>query len=141
MTKQTHFSVTARSRSDSEWSVASLMRCGMRNPTMYINAFPEMSGFSLHGVPLRTRPTGVVRFDVTGQLAGQSCQPAPAVVEDHLTLGATWTMESKAELSAYFMHAFENEVKGDSPSNASDAGHGDLKMSQQALGVAYGWNF
>ncbi|MDH5571812.1 MAG: outer membrane protein transport protein, partial [Gammaproteobacteria bacterium] len=70
---------------------------------------------------------------------------APAVVEDHLTLGATFTLANKAELSAYFMHAFENEVKGDSPGTTSaamnNAGHGDLKMSQDALGIAYGWKF
>ena len=66
---------------------------------------------------------------------------APAVVEDHLTLGATWTMADKAELSLAYMHAFENEVKGSSPANFSSAGHGDLKMSQDSLGIAYGWKF
>jgi long-chain fatty acid transport protein len=69
---------------------------------------------------------------------------APAVVEDHLTLGATWTMANKAELSAFFMHALENEVKGSSPgpgAGFSNAGHGDIKMSQNALGIAYGWSF
>lgn len=66
---------------------------------------------------------------------------APAVVEDHLTLGATWTLRNGGELSAYYMHAFENEVKGSSPSNPQNAGHGDLKMSQDAIGVAYGWTF
>ena len=66
---------------------------------------------------------------------------APAVVEDHLTLGATWTMANKAELSAFYMHALENEVKGSSPGNTNNAGHGDIKMSQNSLGIAYGWKF
>lgn len=72
---------------------------------------------------------------------------APAVVEDHLTLGATWTLADKAELTVSYMHAFENEVKGSSPgpgvggADYSNAGHGDIKMSQDSLGIAYGWKF
>lgn len=66
---------------------------------------------------------------------------APAVIEDHITLGATWTLQNKSELSLAYMHALENEVKGSSPSNTSSAGHGDLKMSQNSLGIAYGWKF
>lgn len=66
---------------------------------------------------------------------------APGVIEDHVTLGATWTLRNGGELSAYYMHAFENEVNGTAPTNPMDAGHGDLKMSQDAIGVAYGWSF
>jgi len=65
---------------------------------------------------------------------------APAVVEEHVTLGATWTLANKAELSAYYMHAFENEVKGNT-NTAGSNGAADLKMSQDALGIAYGWKF
>jgi len=66
---------------------------------------------------------------------------APAVIEEHITLGATWTMADKAELTVSYMRALENEVKGSSPTNFNNAGHGDLKMSQNSLGVAYGWKF
>jgi len=65
---------------------------------------------------------------------------APAVIEEHLTLGATWTMADKAELTVSYMHAFENEVKGSSTTQGN-AGFGDIKMSQNSLGVAYGWKF
>ena len=65
---------------------------------------------------------------------------APAVVEDHLTLGATWTMADKAELTAYYMHAFENTVTGNSTTPGTP-GYGDLTMSQNAIGVGYGWKF
>ena len=61
---------------------------------------------------------------------------APAVIEDHLTLGATWTLANGAELSGYYMHAFEGEVNGTGVGNGIN-----LKMDQDALGVAYGWDF
>jgi len=67
---------------------------------------------------------------------------APGVVEDHLTLGATWTLANKAELTVAYMHAFEKTVNG---SNSIPAGFGggeaNLTMSQDSLGVAYGWKF
>jgi long-chain fatty acid transport protein len=70
---------------------------------------------------------------------------APGVVEDHLTLGATWTLANKAELTLMFMHAFENEVKGSNsilPGMPPGMGGGeaDIKMSQNAIGIAYGWD-
>ena len=65
---------------------------------------------------------------------------APGVVQDHLTLGATWTLPNKSELSFSYLHAFENSVNG---SNSIPAGFGggnaNLKMYQDSLGVAYGW--
>ena len=60
---------------------------------------------------------------------------APAVVETHLTLGATWTLANKAELSVGYMHAFNKEVDG----NGTPTGGYNLKMHEDALGIAYGW--
>lgn len=60
---------------------------------------------------------------------------APGVVEDHLTLGATWTLDSGNELTFSYMHAFENTVNGD----MSMTGAYNLKMHQDAIGVAYSW--
>jgi len=65
---------------------------------------------------------------------------APAVIEDHITLGATWTLKDKSELSAYLMKALENEVIGNSTTPGT-SGAADIKMDQTALGVAYGWKF
>lgn len=73
---------------------------------------------------------------------------APGVVEDHLTLGATWTLANKSELTLMYMHAFENEVKGSGsiiPGNnpalgQQGGGEADIKMSQNAIGIAYGWD-
>ena len=70
---------------------------------------------------------------------------APAVVEDHLTFGFTWTMQGGGELSGYFMHALEETVTGTSnsgaPGSAFNAGNGVIGMSQNAFGVTYGKDF
>lgn len=79
---------------------------------------------------------------------------APATVEDHLTLGATWALADKSELSLSYMHALENKVtgvfNGDGGCNNLGAGctgggvNGhpvDLKMYQNSLGIAYGMKF
>ncbi|MDT8384262.1 MAG: outer membrane protein transport protein [Gammaproteobacteria bacterium] len=66
---------------------------------------------------------------------------APGVVEDHLTFGATWTLANKSELTLMYMHALENEVKGSGSIPAAfGGGEADIKMSQNAIGIAYGWD-
>ncbi len=67
---------------------------------------------------------------------------APAVVEDHLTLGATYNLPQGSELSFYYMHAFENEVKGSNSIPAAfGGGEADISMNQDAFGISYGWNY
>jgi long-chain fatty acid transport protein len=61
---------------------------------------------------------------------------APGVVENQLTLGATWTLANKAELSVAYMHAFKKTVNGTGPSQDVN-----LRMYQDSLGVAYGIKF
>ncbi len=66
---------------------------------------------------------------------------APGVVEDHFTLGATKTLANGAELTFMYMRAFFNEVKGSgSIPIAFGGGEADIAMSQDAIGVAYGWD-
>jgi long-chain fatty acid transport protein len=72
---------------------------------------------------------------------------APATVENHLTFGGTWAFADKSELTVSYMHAFEKKVTGISNGTGCGAGAGcatighpvDLKMNQNAIGVAYGW--
>lgn len=67
---------------------------------------------------------------------------APGVVEDHLTLGATWRLQSGGEVTFMYMHAFEKEVKGSNSIPAGfGAGNANLKMYQDSLGIAYGAKF
>jgi long-chain fatty acid transport protein len=64
---------------------------------------------------------------------------APAVIENHLTLGATWMMKNGSELTAFYMHAFENSQTGDGSASADDADK--ISMSQDSVGISYGWDF
>lgn len=70
---------------------------------------------------------------------------APATVEQHLTLGATWTLANKSELTLSYMYAPAASVSGNPNGNgqaAATAGYPvNLSMSQTAIGLAYGWKF
>ena len=66
---------------------------------------------------------------------------APGVVEDHLTLGATWSYDGNKELSIAYMHAFEKKVNGAGSMSALGGGEANLKMYQDSLGVAWGWKY
>ncbi len=65
---------------------------------------------------------------------------APAVVEDHLTLGATMHTGKSSEVNFTYMHAFEGKQTGPVLS-AFGGGTSELKMSQNALSVGWGWGF
>jgi long-chain fatty acid transport protein len=64
----------------------------------------------------------------------------PAVPEDHLTFGATWSFGT-TEVTLGYMHAFEKKVNGSGsiPAVPFGGGEANLKMHQDALGVALGW--
>ncbi len=67
---------------------------------------------------------------------------APGVVEHHLTLGGTWTLADKSELTVSYMHAFSNSVTGPSVTSLIGIGGTEtLKMHQDSLGIAYGIKF
>ena len=59
---------------------------------------------------------------------------APGVIEDHLTLGATWTLSNKSELTVGYMHGFNKSVNGTGPTTGFN-----VKMHQDSIGIAYGW--
>jgi len=68
---------------------------------------------------------------------------APGVVQDHVTLGFTNTLQSGDEWSMSFMYAFNEEVSGASILPAfqggSPAGTETIEMYQWSLGVQYSW--
>ncbi len=67
---------------------------------------------------------------------------APGVVQNHLSLGATWATSKTGELSFNYIHAFENTVDGSgSIPTAFGGGEANLTMYQNSFGVAYGWKF
>jgi long-chain fatty acid transport protein len=65
---------------------------------------------------------------------------APGIVQDHLTLGGTYKLPNKGELSFAYVHAFSDTVNGPNAIPASfGGGNVDLKMHQDSFGIAYGW--
>lgn len=67
---------------------------------------------------------------------------APGVVEDHLTVGATWTTAGGNEISAYYAHAPAKRVSGAGsiPANFG-GGEADVKLVENLLGIAYAWKY
>ncbi len=64
---------------------------------------------------------------------------APGVVQDHVTLGATWNMSKDNELSFSYMHAFKQSVNGVNSMTAVGGGNANINMYQDSLGIAYSW--
>ncbi|HSM98351.1 MAG TPA: outer membrane protein transport protein, partial [Gallionella sp.] len=65
---------------------------------------------------------------------------APGVVQDHLTLGATWNVSKQNELTVAYMHAFEKSVNGTgSIPPGFGGGDANIHMHEDSLGVAYSW--
>lgn len=66
---------------------------------------------------------------------------APGVVQDHLSLGATWTLADKSELTLAYIHAFKKTVNGalNSIPAAMGGGQANINMYQDSIGIAYGW--
>lgn len=61
---------------------------------------------------------------------------APGVIENHLTLGFTYTLASGNELTMAYMHGFNNDVKGWDPMFGGDD---KIEMYQNAIGIQYSW--
>ncbi|MDH3318212.1 MAG: outer membrane protein transport protein [Betaproteobacteria bacterium] len=67
---------------------------------------------------------------------------APGVVTDHLTLGFTYTLERGSEITMAYMHAFENSTSGPATNPYFNVGGTEtLTMSQDSLGISWGWKF
>lgn len=61
---------------------------------------------------------------------------APVTVQDHLTLGATWTLRGSGELSLAYVHGFRKTVNG----SGATAGR-NISLEGDILGIAYGWRY
>ncbi len=66
---------------------------------------------------------------------------APGVIQDHLTLGATFILADKSEVTVGYMHAFKKTVNGSNSVTPllGMPGEANLSMSEDSLGVSYGW--
>ncbi|MGB8433768.1 MAG: long-chain fatty acid transporter, partial [Burkholderiales bacterium] len=69
---------------------------------------------------------------------------APGVVQNHLTLGATWNWDKRNELTGAFMYAFQNSVTGPSLFNAflgTNTIQEEIQMYEWSLGVQWAYKF
>jgi long-chain fatty acid transport protein len=61
---------------------------------------------------------------------------APAVIEDHVTLGLTYALASGNEVTVAYMHGFKNDVSGRAiPLGGTEK----IQMYQNSLGIQYSW--
>jgi long-chain fatty acid transport protein len=67
---------------------------------------------------------------------------APGVVEDHLTLGFTYSLSKTTEITMAYMHAFENSVTGPATNPYFNVGGTEtISLAEDSLGIAFGWKF
>ncbi len=65
---------------------------------------------------------------------------APGVVQDHLTLGASWKVPAGGELSLAYTRAFSHTVSGNNSIPAPfGGGNANIHLGEHQLGIAYGW--
>ena len=64
---------------------------------------------------------------------------APAVIEDHITVGYTRVLNNNSEISIEAMHALHNSVEGSNPFDPTQQIR--LKMNQFEVGVSWSKNF
>jgi len=65
---------------------------------------------------------------------------APGVIENHVTLGFTYTLATGNELTMSYMHGFANDVVGaDNTYFATGSTDNKIEMYQNAIGIQYSW--
>jgi len=65
---------------------------------------------------------------------------APAVVQEHVTAGATWGLGHGKEINIAYQHAFEKTLDGvNSIPSAFGSGEANLRMYQDAISISFGW--
>ena len=65
---------------------------------------------------------------------------APAVIEDHITAGATVEMSGNQELNISGMYAMRNSVKGDNPFDGGST-QVEIEMSQWEIQAGWAWKY
>jgi long-chain fatty acid transport protein len=70
---------------------------------------------------------------------------APGVVQDHVTVGGTWTASGGGELSGFFAYGRGKTVSGSgsippgNPPGGFGGGNADIRLKETIIGVSYGW--
>jgi len=70
---------------------------------------------------------------------------APGVVQDHFTLGGTWSLAGGSEISSFIGLGAGKTVKGNgsippgNPPGGFGGGNADVRLKETILGIAYAW--
>ncbi len=106
------------------WDNVNVWKLGMEykySPKVTLRA-----GYSHGDNPINGNDMGEVMFNIL----------APAVVEDHITLGFTYARANGDEITAAYMHGFKNDVSGADP---FFGGTDTIQMYQNSIGIQYSW--
>lgn len=117
------------------WDDVNVFKLGMEYK--YNNSWTIRAGYShannpiegdlaCAGMPFNTT-CGEVMFNIL----------APAVVENHITLGFTYKRANGDEITAAYMHGFDNDVSGARP--GFGGGIDTIRMYQNSVGLQYSW--
>lgn len=104
------------------WDDQTVIKIGVKhqlNPTLAL-----MAGYNHGASPVGSEETNINVL-------------APAVVEDHISLGFEKKLSPKSSLIGAYVHAFDKEIKGD----LTQGQIYDIKMNQNAVGLAYSRKF
>ena len=72
---------------------------------------------------------------------------APGTIEKHLTLGASWAMNTKDDISASYIHAFNQKVNGVNsipasfPPSGFGGGNANIELQENSYGIAWNHKF
>jgi long-chain fatty acid transport protein len=67
---------------------------------------------------------------------------APGVVQDHMTLGFTYSVTPTSEITMAYMHAFKNSVSGPANNPYFNVGGTEtISLAEDSLGIAWGIRF
>lgn len=110
------------------WTDVNVMKLGLE--WQYSSTVTLRAGFNKSTNPVKSAE---VSFNIL----------APAVITKHYTVGGTYKLAKDSELTWAYMYAPKNSVTGESlfaMMNGS-SWQDTVQMSQQSLGVQYGWKF
>ncbi len=108
------------------WSDMDIIKAGVEykySPTITLRA-----GYSHGDSPISGR-------DVTFNIM------APAVIEDHLTLGMTYNVDKSSDIVLSYAHALENSLEASPLAGFGFSGTHKINMSQNSLGISYSKKF
>lgn len=114
------------------WGNMSILKVGVQHRVS--ERLTLRGGVSLANQPI---PTSETFFNML----------APGAVQNHLTVGATWSATSGNEWSFFYAHGFGKRVNGvnsippGSPPGGFGGGNANVSLRENVLGVAYAWKF